>query len=606
MLNITKIETLFCSFEQIELHQKSIIHPASTPIVIDVIKSIENILDKIVRPNLAIFVDNIAKDYFSKWTDINETTKHPNRHVTSQLKRLANKEGYPKLQCYSCTKNDQCIPNRYQCNFHRLPVYIRLSSVFALNENRSRIIDWNFTDLRAFILNCKIFTKNLQILTERIRYWSFYKHIDANFHNSFDIMMNLLTEIGCDDKIPLLADSRNRFKEFYPVKSSIEHIETTESRLKILTEDQWNFAKPLIDCNRFLLKHLIGSEKTLIAIKIVISRLIANRADSRRILLLSHSRASVSTVLLPGIDEELRVNLHNFVFLPSFIGTCIRLNRQNKIENELYVGTIDDLVFHIFGNINLLNIDRVVFFSALRLRKHDKFDLVIIDEGQHVFSHQPDRDLEGQHFIAADFVRDVVDSLLGSSSQLAVFHDDNCQTLTIPPVYPDDCEIVHKHINEIIQCSAQVRDVSETNRDSMLTSKAKNNQMPLYFDEKAYLDTIVNEQKRKWDESLNFELEEPKKFSSTTLKRCLTKNLIDVRMMQPILHIVDVMSKAKIVGSELFNLLIKMRCRDNVPLDLNQNLFKQCMMLETATEDILRCLKIWIIFTCNILMANFQ
>ena len=94
-----------------------------------------------------------------------------------------------------------------------------------------------------------------------------------------------------------------------------------------------------------------------------------------------------------------------------------------------------------------------------------KFAVAVVDEGQHVFSAQPEPRLEGQHVVPPAEVARVRERLEARLRQpagahrLYVFHDPNQATSAAPPAYPEGLQSLAP-FDSVIRTPKRVRDMA--------------------------------------------------------------------------------------------------------------------------------------------------
>ena len=178
---------------------------------------------------------------------------------------------------------------------------------------------------------------------------------------------------------------------------------------------------------------------------------------SLNVLLLSHSVAMVRVTrdeLMVDLGQRVNIGLGMDVCFEALgdvaAGHGYRVHTMSQRYIEIHVMTIDGLV------------ERQLRKPSRQEHRRPKYDVAVVDEGHHVFSHQKYKWLDGQHNVDAAQVRDVLEAVLNNphgTAAVVFFHDTRYQLISAQPVYPLNCEMTTQPL-PIVRNPGPVRDLS--------------------------------------------------------------------------------------------------------------------------------------------------
>lgn len=187
-------------------------------------------------------------------------------------------------------------------------------------------------------------------------------------------------------------------------------------------------------------------------------RLASPTDTPRRFLLVTHSRA-LAKVCANYIESVTRETLG----IPlqrddEECGAVTLYPSQPAPPTEIHVMPVDALILAVTG-VTEPTLEAPATDSWCRDMR-SRFDVVVVDEGHLVFSHQPRQHLDGQHLLRnCDDVRRVVEAVATPHARITVFHDQDYQSDGVRCSYPAACVRVAAGL-AMVRCPGSVRDAS--------------------------------------------------------------------------------------------------------------------------------------------------
>ena len=238
-----------------------------------------------------------------------------------------------------------------------------------------------------------------------------------------------------------------------------------QARIKRLTEMQWRLFHDRILGTpepRLLVQSPTGSGKTLLcqhlALRFLVGRLASPTDTPRRFLLLTHS-AALAKVCADYIESVAREPLGIPLQRVDGEGGTVEFHvSQPAPPTEISVMPVDVLVSAVTGVTEPA--PEVPATDSWRRDMLARFDVVVVDEGHLVFSHQPRQHLDGQHLLRnCNDLPSVVEAVTTPHARITVFHDEDYQSDGVRCSYPTEYVRVAAGL-AMVRCPGSVRDAS--------------------------------------------------------------------------------------------------------------------------------------------------
>lgn len=304
-----------------------------------------------------------------------------------------------------------------------VPFHVGVATHFlSYAVKTENMADWSVLQLAQLITGCNVWLntdsmmeKALVILTvldelDRVR-------VDANVDwcSAFDALTHLARVAGDVEQMAFIEQQREEMVRYLPTKTLLQEACQQATSAKRLTEQQaGNFLELLSfgPGEHRLVGAAAGCGKRLLLAKAAAEVLRSAQYASERLLLVTSGCAQMWT-LVSALGAELG-DISESLLMPSA---------------DVQTMTLSSAAMNMAGGfVCLSTVDAALRGEAV---VEGGFTRLLVDEGQHVFAHQPDVELEGQHeLFNATAVWPRLSRLLnGEAARVAVLYDQ-CQART--------------------------------------------------------------------------------------------------------------------------------------------------------------------------------
>ena len=384
-----------------------------------------------------------------------------------------------------------------------LPAWVRTAGLYLMDPKpaQQKLDHWDLTALTDCIKNCDAFkcdtcgTKKgctadcRRALAQRlknVRNAVAHKNLlDWTYSDGLDQLEGIMTGLGVGAAMAQLQLEPYRIgqKRRMPALRGVEEARVYEegsraALMKLMTVEQLEKFEELratpLPC-RLLLGAPAGSGKTLIAVKLIADEL---RNPRMRLpsgarcppLLLVHTRP-LQRHALAELVAELGDEIGECIELRDELGELVYITRLDLTSGACaFVATISRLCVALAGTDAQSEAEVAAALECERPKggvPRASLGLVVVDEGHHVFSVQPDPALEGQwRFRDAQRVRQVLEHCLAPDvHSLVIFHDHSHQRESSQkPKYPTGLDVHQKNrerfLTRIVRLPAAMRDAA--------------------------------------------------------------------------------------------------------------------------------------------------
>jgi hypothetical protein len=208
---------------------------------------------------------------------------------------------------------------------------------------------------------------------------------------------------------------------------------------------------------RFLFEAPAGSGKTVVIAFAAMQFIGRDWPSGTRVLTITHGVNALQYALVKELDEQMSEmtsrGLHIEKIAVSDESECVIYECANKTKS-ITACTIDYILR------TLLDADGT--FALRGVRGVFEFDVVLVDEGHHVFNFMDKSHIQGQHELREkERISEEIEKVIKANSLYAIFHDDSCQSpLNGPPCYPGDLAVQLYTMHSALRMPSRVRDAS--------------------------------------------------------------------------------------------------------------------------------------------------
>jgi superfamily II DNA or RNA helicase len=254
--------------------------------------------------------------------------------------------------------------------------------------------------------------------------------ISTHFHERHKEMSDLVGLFEDDpDEVTRLqqrvAENKARCERFMPAKEgTVDAIVRDRKGYKLLTDEQcgvwYQMLSRDIPKRRFLFEAPAGRGKTVVIAFAAMQFIGRDWPSGTRVLTITHGVNALQYALVKELDEQMSEmtsrGLHIEKIAVSDESECVIYECANKTKS-ITACTIDYILR------TLLDADGT--FALRGVRGVFEFDVVLVDEGHHVFNFMDKSHIQGQHELREkERISEEIEKVIKANSLYAIFHDD--------------------------------------------------------------------------------------------------------------------------------------------------------------------------------------